>query len=82
MVVRVLLEAASISRKKFESIYNNSYMVQEYIPPPTFEDYKYDLRIYTYKSEPYLALARLYRGQVTNASTIGGGLASIDWDTA
>ena len=70
---------SSISRKKFESIYSNSYMIQEYIPPPTFEDYKYDLRVYTYKSEPYLALARLYRGQVTNASTIGGGLATIDW---
>ena len=70
---------SSISRKKFESIYNNSYMVQENIPPTTFEDYKYDLRIYTYKSDPYLALARLYRGQVTNANTVGGGLASIEW---
>ncbi len=70
---------ASISRKKLESIYDESYMVQEYFPPSIFEGYKYDLRIYTYKSKPYLALARLYRGQVTNASTVGGGLASIDW---
>ena len=74
-----VFRGSSISRKKFESIYDKSYMVQEYISPSTFEGYKYDLRIYTYKSEPYLALARLYRGQVTNANTMGGGLASIDW---
>ena len=74
-----VFRGSSISRKKFESIYNTSYMVQEYLPPSTFEDYKYDLRIYTYKSEPYLSLARLYRGQATNANTAGGGLASIDW---
>ena len=77
-----VFKGSSISRKKFESIYNESYMVQEYFPPSTFEDYKYDLRIYTYKSDPYLALARLYRGQVTNANTVGGGIASIKWLTA
>ena len=77
-----VFRGASISRKKLESIYNDAYMAQEYIPAPMFKDYKYDLRVYTYKSEPYLALARLYRGQVTNANTVGGGLASIDWTTA
>ena len=74
-----VFRGSSISKSKFDSIYNEDFMAQEYIPPSTFEDYKYDLRIYTYKSEPYLTAARLYQGQVTNANTDGGGLASINW---
>lgn len=74
-----VFRGSSISKSKFESIYNKDFMAQKYIPPPVFAGYKYDLRIYTYKSEPYLAAARLYQGQVTNANTVGGGLASICW---
>lgn len=74
-----VFRGASISKNTFASIYNEDFMVQEYIPPPVFEGYKYDLRIYAYKSDPQLAIARLYQGQVTNAHTPGGGLASIHW---
>ena len=69
----------SISKSKLESIYNKEFMVQEYIPPPVFEGYKYDLRIYAYMSEMHLAVAKLYQGQVSNAQTPGGGLAPIQW---
>lgn len=69
----------SLSKNKLDSIYTLEFMAQEDIRPSVFEGYKYDLRIYTYKSDPHLAIARLYQGQVTNAHTPGGGLAPIHW---
>ena len=65
----------SISNTRLSSIYNDNFMVQEYVPPSKINDFKYDLRIYVYKNEAQLALARLYKGQVTNTNT--GGLARV-----
>ena len=67
----------SISQTKLSSVYDDMFMVQEYIPPSKLDDYKYDLRIYVYKNEIHLMAARLYKGQVTNASSDGGGFASV-----
>ncbi len=72
-----VFRGSSISKNKFESIYNEKFMAQEYIPAPLFEGYKYDLRIYTYKSYPYLVAARVYQGQVTNIHT--GGFALVNF---
>ena len=68
----------SISNIKLSKIYNSNFLAQTYIRPPTWEEFKYDLRIYTYKSDIHLVSARLYKGQVTNARTKGGGFSSVE----
>ncbi len=67
----------SISQTKLSNIYSEDYIAQEYVPAPKWSDYKYDLRIYTYRDDYHLIAARLYKGQVTNTRTDGGGLASV-----
>lgn len=67
----------SISKTKLTSIYNDKFMAQEYIPPSKIDDFKYDLRIYVYKNEMQIVVARLYKGQVTNANSQGGGIARV-----
>jgi hypothetical protein len=44
-------------------------------------EFKYDLRFFVYRDRIQLACARLYRGQMTNAQTPGGGVALIDWQS-
>ena len=55
---------------------------QRLAPPPTVEvpgygEMKYDLRLFAYRGRILGVTARLYRGQVTNLRTEGGGFARV-----
>ncbi|MBT4762853.1 MAG: hypothetical protein HOO06_14260 [Bdellovibrionaceae bacterium] len=74
----------SISKKVFQQVIENDFLAQEFVPAPVFmdpdgQDWKYDLRFYTYKDEIQLAVARLYQGQVTNFSTDFGGFTTVEF---
>jgi hypothetical protein len=75
-----------MSRGTFASILAGDYLAQEMVPPPVVqyegeEEMKYDLRFYAYRDRVQLACARLYRGQMTNSQSLGGGIAPIRWAT-
>lgn len=79
---------ASISRGMFSQVLSGPYLAQEFVPAPTMtirgetgkaEEFKYDLRFFVYRNRIQLACARLYNGQMTNATTPGGGVAAIRW---
>lgn len=75
-----------VTQTVFANILSQDYLAQEFAPPSevevTLEDgskasFKYDLRFYVYNGRIQLGLARLWRGQMTNISSLGGGLAPI-----
>lgn len=79
---RGVLLGESISRKRFQELPPETTLVQEFVPPsmtetPGFEAMKTDLRLYTYRNRVLGVTARLYRGQVTNLRTPGGGFAPV-----
>lgn len=80
---KAVFRGASISRGPFQGILEAGGLAQEFVPAPTVlvagEEFKYDLRFYAYKEHVRLSCARLYRGQMTNATTPGGGVTSIRW---
>ena len=82
---KAVYRGSSTSRGTFKAILAADYLAQEIIPPPLVkfasedEEFKYDLRFYVYRDKIQLACARLYRGQMTNSQTPGGGVAPIRW---
>lgn len=75
-----------ITHKVFDEICEqNNYIAQEIVPPGHVEfdfenkhyDLKYDLRVYCYKTNAFLVVARLYDGQTTNFRTEAGGFAPV-----
>lgn len=82
---KAVYKGKSISNKIFEEILEKDYLAQELIEPPVVKvttekgesDFKWDLRVYAYKDQPQLMIARLYQGQTTNTQTPGGGLAAV-----
>ena len=70
---------SSISRKTFDQNIDENFIAQEYRPPGEIDGYKFDLRFYVYESQIQLAVARMYKGQVTNFSHPGGGLARVQF---
>jgi len=77
-----VLLCVKISRKRFDQIPPATTLVQELVPPsltevPNFEPMKTDLRLYAYRDQALGVTARLYRGQVTNMRTPGGGFARV-----
>ncbi|MES2857229.1 MAG: hypothetical protein V4692_15275, partial [Bdellovibrionota bacterium] len=84
---KAVYKGESISRKTFDTILSENYLAQEIVPAPLVkfgnetpdETYKYDLRFFVYRDKVQLACARIYRGQTTNSSTLGGGAAVIEW---
>lgn len=79
---RGVLLGAKISRKRFDELPPATTLVQELVPPsvtevPDFEAMKTDLRLYAYRDQVLGVTARLYRGQVTNMRTPGGGFARV-----
>ena len=77
---------SSITRPTFANVIAGDYLAQEYVAAPVTQtptggadEFKYDLRFYTYKDKIQLACARLYRGQMTNSQTPGGGTTAIKW---
>ncbi len=82
---KAVYRGSSTSRSTFQSILAGDYLAQEIVPPPTVlfdgedEELKYDLRFYVYRNKIQLSCARLYRGQMTNSQSLGGGVAPISW---
>ncbi|MFP5519572.1 MAG: hypothetical protein ACLGGX_06685 [Bdellovibrionia bacterium] len=78
-------KGASMSRKAFESLIDQETLAQEYINAPTVtfetasgpQEFKFDLRCYTYQDEIQSIVARIYQGQVTNLKTPHGGFAPV-----
>lgn len=74
---------SSVSRGAFQSVIESGALAQDFIPAPTLklgdEEFKYDLRFFAYKDRINIACARLYQGQMTNATTPGGGVAAVSW---
>lgn len=73
---------ASISRKYFDSAWNENFLAQTYFPASKFSDedgldWKFDLRVYVQGTDILYSLARVYQGQITNFSTLGGGFAPV-----
>jgi hypothetical protein len=79
---RGVLLGEKISRKRFDELPIRTTLVQDLVPPsitevPGKEPMKTDLRLYAYRDQVLGVTARLYRGQVTNMRTPGGGFARI-----
>ncbi|MGK2943435.1 MAG: hypothetical protein ACSLFC_01685 [Desulfuromonadales bacterium] len=79
---RGVLLGEKISRKRFNEMPAATTLVQDLVPPsltdvPDNEPMKTDLRLYAYRDRALGVTARLYRGQVTNMRTPGGGFARV-----
>ncbi len=80
-------KGASVSKKVFEEVANESFLAQELLPAPETlmetpdgsQNFKFDLRCYAYCGQLQLVIARVYQGQVTNLKTKWGGFAPIKW---
>lgn len=76
---------SKLTRSTFARILESDYVAQAHVPPSgrlvMVDDeparLKIDVRLYTYRGALLLAAARLYRGQVTNFRTPGGGFAPL-----
>jgi hypothetical protein len=78
-----VLMGKSISRKRFGELDPQTTLLQQLVPPsmsPGGEDgeLKTDYRLFVYRNRLIGASARLYRGQLTNMRTPGGGFARVD----
>ncbi len=79
---RGVLLGGRTTRKRFSQLPPEETLVQELVPPSLTEvsgrqAMKTDYRIFAYRSRPLGVTARLYRGQVTNLRTEGGGFAKV-----
>lgn len=78
-----VFRGSSISRGAFEGVRASDSLAQDFVPAPTTTidgiEFKYDLRFFAYRDYVHVACARLYQGQMTNATTLGGGVTSILW---
>jgi hypothetical protein len=79
---------SSISRGAFQEMLLSDSLAQDFVPAPTVRlvnptgeetEFKYDLRFFAFRDQVRIACARIYQGQMTNATTPGGGLAAIIW---
>jgi len=79
---RGVLVGEKMTRGRFEQLEGATTLVQRLVPPSTTEvpgygPMKTDLRLYAYRDRVLGVTARLYRGQVTNLRTEGGGFAAV-----
>lgn len=78
-----VFRGSSISRGAFKGVLASDSLAQDFVPAPTVmmngAEFKYDLRFFAYRDRVHVACARLYQGQMTNATTPGGGVACIRW---
>ncbi len=79
---RGVLVGSSISRKRFNEFVPEETIVQRFVPATLTEtpdgELKTDFRLFVYRHRVLGIAARLYRGQVTNLRTEGGGFAAVD----
>lgn len=79
---RGVLIGAKMTRKRFDGLPMQTTLVQDWLPPSMTETadhelMKTDFRLFVYRNRVFGITARLYRGQVTNMNTPGGGFARI-----
>lgn len=79
---RGVLVGEKMTRGRFEQLEPDTTLVQRLVPPsttevPEFGPMKTDVRLYAYRNRILGVTARLYRGQVTNLRTEGGGFAAV-----
>lgn len=78
---RGVLLGSSVSRNRFNKFVPDETIVQRYVPPTITEtssgQLKTDYRLFVYRRRVLGVAARLYRGQVTNMRTEGGGFAAV-----
>ena len=79
---RGVLVGEKMTRGRFEQLEASTTLVQRLVPPaltevPGYGPMKTDLRLYAYRERVLGVTARLYRGQVTNLRTTGGGFAAV-----
>jgi hypothetical protein len=79
---RGVLVGEKITRGRYEQLEATTTLVQRLVPPaltevPGYGPMKTDLRLYAYRERVLGVTARLYRGQVTNLRTAGGGFAAV-----
>jgi len=77
-----VLMGKSISRKRFDELDAGETLVQELVPPSLTDggddgELKTDFRLFVHRNRLIGASARLYRGQLTNLRTPGGGFARV-----
>ncbi len=78
-----VFRGSSISRGAFDGVIASDSLAQDFVPAPTTKvegvEFKYDLRFFAYRDRIHVACARIYQGQMTNATTPGGGVAPVVW---
>ncbi len=80
---RGVLVGLKISHKRFDELPPEETLVQQLVPPSQMtlegggEEMKVDFRLFAYRNRLLGVGARLYRGQVTNLRTPGGGYAPV-----
>jgi hypothetical protein len=78
-----VFRGSSISRGAFDGVIASDALAQDFVPAPTTKidgiEFKFDLRFFAYRDRIHVACARIYQGQMTNATTPGGGVAPITW---
>ena len=72
----------NLTSKTFNMLCQHQTVFQEYSPPPLWRDaegneWKFDLRAFSYGENVQLIIARCYKGQLTNFKTFGGGMAPV-----
>lgn len=79
---RGVLVGEKMTRGRFDQLEPAATLVQRLVPPsitevPEFGPMKTDIRLFAYRDRVLGITARLYRGQVTNLRTPGGGFAAV-----
>ncbi|MCZ0933518.1 MAG: hypothetical protein OXJ52_10275, partial [Oligoflexia bacterium] len=80
---KMAYKGASLSRPKFEELFQHNSLAQEYIAPSKIKDsndqeWKLDLRAYVYKDQIQQLAGRVYQGQLTNFKAPGRGFATVE----
>jgi len=79
---RGVLVGEKMTRGRYDQLERSTTLVQRLVPPsltevPGYGPMKTDIRLYAYRERVFGVTARLYRGQVTNLRTAGGGFAAV-----
>ena len=77
-----VLLGGKITRGRFDLLDPRETLVQRHVSPSftvgdDLPELKTDFRLYAYRDRVLGVIARLYRGQVTNLRTVGGGFAPV-----
>lgn len=72
----------NLTTKTFQMLSENETVFQDYLPPPLWKDskgneWKFDLRAFSYGGNIQQITGRCYKGQLTNFKNLGGGFAPV-----